>query len=349
MNVVIIGGTSQVAAELSLLFRARGHEVHPTVRSRVGASFYEFHDIEYRVVDITDTAEANDALQDADLIAIAAFARQYARGFAPKQARATNERIIQSTVEAAPADATVVYFSSIAAFGPDTGFSRWDSYGREKRNAEGALSDALQKHAKDGYAFRMGPVHGVNQDKTRQIRGRLERHLESHSELVVDVPPTRDSNVLHTVTLVDALTTVHSRSFDEDVFTLVNEPRWTWSDVLKHYTPDGVSIRHSPSQSEGAGRRLLGPIKNLLESYERPLRGLSVYLPTRVNQRVFNEYVRRDVADEITDLESDKILRLSQFNEESAPGPTIDGLRRTEELLFQEEEIQSAFSTKVKL
>lgn len=344
MNVAIVGGTSQVATELCMLLRERGHEVHPTVRSRVGASFYDYHDIDYRVVDVTDADEAREALQDADVVAIAAFARQYSREFAPRQARRTNERIIRGSVEAAPSDSIVVYFSSIAAFGRKVGFSNWDSYGREKRHAENALSEALDTYGKEGHAFRMGPVYGVNQDKAAQLRRQIERNRGRDGDLTVDVSADKRSNALHAVTLLDAIETVAERSFDRREFTLVNEPPWTWQEMLEYYAPEGTTIKFMPSDGGPSGSKVVRFAKELVESYERPLRGASVYLPARLNQRLFHEYVKRQVASEVKELSSTSRLSLSQFEEEPAPKARIEGLRRTRELLQLEEDVAAAFS-----
>jgi nucleoside-diphosphate-sugar epimerase len=344
MNVVIVGGTSQVATELCMLFRERGVDVHPTVRSRVGASFYDHHGVDYRVVDVTDRTEARTALRDADVVAIAAFARQYSRGFSPRRARKTNEQIIRNTVDAAPRDTTIVYFSTIAAFGKEVGFSNWDSYGREKRHAENVLVDALEARDKEGYAFRMGPIYGVNQNKAAQIETQIEQHRSS-DELAVAVDPDRPSNVLHTVTLMNAIEHAAEKTFEREVFTLLNVPRWTWRDLVEYYTPEEVTLSFRPPDEDSLTGRMLQHGKQLAESHERSLRGLSVYLPERMNQRIFNEYVKRDVANDIGSTGSKDPLRLPQFDEEPAPNPEAGGLTPTHDLLSLEDEVEQVFRT----
>jgi nucleoside-diphosphate-sugar epimerase len=349
MKIGIVGGTSQVATELAVLFRDGGHEVHPTVRSQVGASFYEHHGLDYRIVDLTDPAEARQGLADVDVVVIAAFARQYARGFNPNRARRINERLVRSAVRHARADATLVYFSTIAIYGDEVGLGNWDSYARGKRAAEKAFLDACEGADATGYSLRMGPVYGANQDKAQSLRARIEDCRTPTGQLHVACDPARPSNVLHTVTLADAVQHCHRDRPEGDVYSLVDHPAWTWREVVEHYAPADTTVRfHGTSGDPSLADRVLQYGKEFVESRERALRSFTPYLPRRLNQRIFNEYVKRRVASDVGALETAERLHLSQFEQEPAPGPFLPGLEDTRSLLERVESVRDYFEADVR-
>lgn len=320
--------------------------MHPTVRSQVSASFLAENDFDYRIADVTTQDGAETAVGDADIVAIAAFSTQYARSFEPRRARTTNEALIENAVRQAPRDATIVYFSSIATFGDEVGFSNWDSYGREKRHSESVFADACEDSGKEGYALRMGPIYGPNQNTTRELERQLALHRVDGGEVHVAVAPEKGSNVLHTVTVMDAIITCSEESLDRDVYTLVNVPRWSWEEVLDRYAPeDSRIVFHGTSDSDGSSvqGKLVSQAKRMLESRERTLRAFSVHLPDRVNHRIFNEYAKRNFSGELAGFDRRKRFRRSQFDESPAPGPFIEELTETCKLLDEEDAIRPAF------
>lgn len=344
MNIAIIGANSHIGTELSLLFRNQGMSVSPIVRSRLAASFLDYHGFECEVADITDLNEAREALHGADVVVLTAFAEQYSRGrFKPKQARRTNTELVQSTVEASPTNSVVIYFSSIAVYGPAVGFSRFDWYTKEKQHAETVLREECEKHSREGYALRMGPVVGPHQKSTQEIRSTL-----TDSEVHLNVASDRLSNIVHTVTIMDAIIACSECALDRDAYTLVNYPPWTWEDVFSYYAEEETTLRFH-EQGDGwmpqRARSLLQSGSRLAQSHERSLRSVMVHLPGALNQRIFNEFVKRQASNNIQLPGQSDSVNLSVFRRDLAPGPTIPELRTTKSLLEFENEIADLFNT----
>lgn len=347
MNIAIIGGTSHVSTELCAIFREWGHDVRPSARSRVSASFLNDQEFDPVIGDITERDTMQRVVNGADAIVIAAFARQYSKGFSPKEAHKTNKTIVENAVIEAPDDASLFYFSTIAIYSEETGISRFDSYTREKKRVERAFLNACDDHKKDGFIFRMGPVYGPNQTNTSQLRNKVARKTID-GELHVNVEAERSSNLVHTVTVADSITTAHTTAIDGDTFTVVNHPQWTWGDVFEHYTPTDTELvfyTRDDGENGGIARKFLSTGSEFLEANERSLRSLSVYLPDRVNNRVFHEYVKRKTRSGLANFDENARVKIGQFEQKSVPGHRIPGLSKTKQLLAGDQEWSDIFQT----
>jgi len=228
-----------------------------------------------------------------------------------------------------------VYFSTIAIYGEETGFSRFDSYAREKRRIEHSFFSACEEEGKDGFAFRMGPVYGPNQGNTQDLREKLSRHTKQ-GVVHVDVGADRLSNVVHTVTVADAVTQIYSTETEEKLFTVVNDPQWTWGDIFEHYAPAGTEVIFHPREDSGFGSlfdKVVSWGAAALESNERALRSFSIYFPKRINERIFNEYVNIKSSDNLNTFDNRGRISLSQFNQGPIPGKRLKGLSSTNELI----------------
>lgn len=348
MKVGIVGANSQVGTELTVLFAERDDvSVVPIVRNRLGTHFLRHLGIDCEIADVTDDADADRALADLDVVVVAAFAWQYSQeGFEARGARKTNEGIVRNAVEHAPGDAHVVYFSSQAAYGDEINapqYTDWSLYTREKRNAERILAETCSAEDKRGYAFRLGFVHGVNQSRTDALRTGLSEH--SHVYVVTD--PEKSSNVIHTVTLRDAILQCGDGRVSPGVYSLVNEPQWTWREVCEFYSPEAVTLHYRPpGESSGLFGTVLRKGWNLVEDRQRTLRTATVYVPDRLNQWLFHKYLQQQRGGELGSLENRKSLQRSAFEFDPMPGSTVPGLPRTRTQLADLDPLEAQFHQK---
>lgn len=345
MKIGIVGANSQVGTELAALFANHdGVSVRPIVRNKLGTHFLRHIGIDCEVADVTDDSEAPRALNDLDVVVVAAFAWQYSQeGFQARGARKANEAIVRNTVEYAPADARIVYFSSQAAFGDEIGapqYSDWSLYTREKRNAEEVLKDTCEETGKRGYAFRLGFVHGVNQSRTRELTSGLSGH--SHVHVVTD--PDKPSNVVHTVTLRDAILKCGQGDLSSGAYSIVNEPQWSWREVCEYYSPENVTIHyHPPGGSTSTLKALLQKAWSAIEDRERTLRTATVYIPDTINELLFHRYLQQQRGGELSELQNRKSLQRPAFEFDPIPGPFLPDIPETRTQLEDTESIRKYF------
>jgi dTDP-4-dehydrorhamnose reductase len=345
MKIGFVGANSQVATELCLLLANRDDAtVVPIVRNRLGSHLLRHHDLDCRIADITDPEEAPETLADLDIVVVAAFAWQYSHeGFQAQGARKANEALVQNAVDYSSSDARIIYFSSQAAFGDKIGapqYSDWSLYTREKRNAEKLLKKRCESTGKPGYAFRLGFVHGVNQARTTELRETVLEHAHIH----LSVDPEKPSNVVYTVTLLDAILECGRENLEPGRYSIVNEPQWTWKDVCEYYKPDNVTLHfHPPNGGGGSLGIALSRVWKLIESHERALRTLTVYIPDAVNEFLFHKYLQEQRGGELSELQNRTIVERPAFRFNPIPGPYIDGLPKTRQRLEALEAISDLF------
>lgn len=325
MKLGIVGANGQVGTELSFLFDADDDiEVVPIVRNRLGTHFLRYHGLEPRVADVSDAENAREALSDLDAVVVAAFAWQYSHeGFQARGAREANEALVEHAVEYSPDDAAVVYFSSQAAFGDEIGapqYNDWSLYTREKRNSEAILREACEGTDTDGYAFRLGFVHGRNQSRTDELR----RKLADGPTVYVAVDPDKPSNVVHTVTLADAVRRCACGDADPGTYSIVNEPQWTWREVCAYYGDGGTELVYTPPGETSTLKRLLGRAWGLIESRERTLRTGTLYVPDAINQFLFHQYLKQQRGGELGELRDRLTVERDAFEFAPVPGPYLD-------------------------
>lgn len=344
MKIAIVGGNSRVATELAFVLREWGVEVVPVVRNSLGTHFLAWHGFDCRVADVSDPDEARSALSDADAVVVAAFAWQYSHeGFQSRGARRTNEALVRNAVRESP-PGPVVYFSSQAAYGDDLeapAFGDWDLYTREKRNAERLLRSEAEAAGVPWYALRLGFVHGPNQTFATE----LAADLTGRDRVRVAVDPGKPSNVVHTVTVADAVRVCAATAPEAGVYAVTNEPQWTWGEVVEHYADAGVDIEYRPP---GEGGGFLGSLVQrgwrLLESREKTLRSATVALPDSVNERLFDQYLKHQRGGELAALDRAALVEDDAFAFGSMPGPPLPDLRPTRSLLASEPDLTAVFT-----
>lgn len=346
MNVGIVGGNSQVATELAVLLeREDDVTVTPIVRNSMGTHFLSRCGFDCRVFDVSDPSEAETALADVDVVVVAAFAWQYSNeGFQSRKARHTNESLVRNSIEQSSTGTPVIYFSSLAAFGDDLGapsHSDWSLYTREKRNAERVLAETCERHGEPGYALRLGNVHGANQENTAD----LVAEVADSDRVDVATDPDKPSNALHTVTLCEGVLRCATGDVEPGRYSLVNEPQWTWRELIEYYADPGASVAfHPPYDDADIPKAALRKGWELAENRESTLRTFTVFVPDSINQWLFYKYLTFQRGGEIGNLERETWVQRNTFAFDPIPGPFVTGLTETHRVLERESVLEKVFS-----
>ena len=339
MKIAIVGANGQVGTELSFLLRSQGVDAVPIVRSRLGAAFLRHHDFSCRIADVSNASEAELVLRDADAVILSVIVSDV--GGPSKQSRRINDAILRNAILHTRKDARVIFFSSIRAFSRrvDPSTPWWGMpYDREKRRAERLLLKLCAKEGKLGYAFRLGHVFGKNQAKTRKI----QEILAGEEPVLLAVERERPSNIVHTVTIADAVLRAANTDLSPGVYSVVNAPQWTWGEVAGYYA-GGRQLAFSQRKS-GTDRRFVGMLQKALMSLTSFTlkHGRAVFapvrpklLPTSLDQYIQFRAIMQKVKSEIrqTNPAVQPSAQIPEFGYLPIPGPFIQGLTDTRDLL----------------
>jgi dTDP-4-dehydrorhamnose reductase len=338
MKIGIVGGNSRVGTELSVLLDGAGHDVVPVVRNRLSGALFERAGFEVRVADMTDAGDARETLAGLDVVVIAAHAD--VESTSAKRAKQINERLVANSVSYSPADATPVFFSSIAAYG-DAIYSEIQTPAikvRQKRRGERILQERCDETGKAGYALRLGHVLGPLQLWTAE----LEAAIQGRDVLSVPANADTEANVLHTVTLADAIDRCGREVVEPGVHNCVDEPQWTWRQVIEYYAPASTEVDFE-GPSRGADRtkmNLVGTATTALEPLHGKLLPLFEYLPETAFHYLKNNYLRKTTASEITSIRARRTLDLKICHLDPIPGPNLPGLPETRHRLEENHPIE---------
>lgn len=336
MTVGIVGANGQVGTELAFLFRAAGTEAVPVVRTPLAAATFDHYGFDYRIADVAD--DPSPPVGDLDAVVVAAFAPYISRAeYQASEARRDNRRIVEHVVGAAAADATVVYFSTVAAFGRAVGRSPLWWYVREKRRLERAFLRACGRRDVDGYALRLGHVLGVNQD----VSDDLEDRLCDPPEVVVRADPSSPSNVVHTVTVRRAIRHCLDEPIDPGRYTLVNAPQWTWRDVVDYYAAPGTTVRYGDPRDGASGgslsSRLVSRLVDAVPLTARELLTVTRFLPDGLARRAFWENKRRNRPSDVRAFKRRFDYHRREFDYDPVPGPFLPEFRVSGATIAEEE------------
>lgn len=343
MTIGIIGANSSVGTELCVLLRNAGLRVIPVVRSTLASAPLEAHGFDCRVADITQKSDARDTLADMNTVVIAAYAPPLPPHGRPRQARKVNEALVKHAVEFSAKESEIIYLSSVMAFGDDI-YPDYENtiYPQEKQNLEEVTLKATNKTGKTGYALRLGHVNGPTQDWTRNIIDTIEKS----EELVIQANSNKFSNIVHSVTIADAVAICHKEEPKSGKYTLVNQPQWSWRDVFEHYSEDTTIKFTNPTASSSTSiiEQVIDPLKNFIESHRTSFIPYMVFLPEKLNDEIIHRYRLEEINEEITSLNSDITFHMHHFDHKPAPGPTLPKLKETHNIIQQEEIIKDLFN-----
>ena len=331
MNIAIIGANGNVGTELSLLLhKEKNIRTYPIVRNILGKAFLHAAGLPCRVAEITQESDAQTALHDIDVAVLAAYVWPDF-SLSAQQNKQQNKQLIINTVRFTKRDAKLIYFSSIRAFSraidPETSFIK-PLYDKEKRSLERFFYRTCHRFHKRGYVFRLGHVFGKYQPLTRKIN-ELTQHT---TVLTLQTSPQTVANVLHTVTLAEAILLCSSAQIPQKTYTLVNQPQWTWDDVFCYYAPSSLKIHWQEKKPQPQTFHLfLSFFSQFFQKYYARLRAL---LPVSLDRRIQDRYRIKKMQEEIARLETGTTpVYLEAFRYNPAPGPFFPRLTTTQELL----------------
>src|SRR4029079_1833711 len=150
---------------------------------------------------VGDPGQAPALVGDCDLVAN--FALAIGR---PREARERSGRVIAQAALAPPAGAKIVYFSTLSVyrrFRPANAPGGRTAYGDEKLRCERDARRVGRRLRKKTYVLRLGHVVGELQAIRQQLR-----QLLAAGPVVVPRGGALPSNVVHTLTVVDALSRI---------------------------------------------------------------------------------------------------------------------------------------------
>ncbi|MCB9385852.1 MAG: sugar nucleotide-binding protein [Bryobacterales bacterium] len=329
-KIGIIGANGQVGTEVSLFLRQTpGVEPVPISRTRAGAAFLRRHGFDCRIGSAGERAK--DLLQGCDVVADFTLPTGSAH-----EVREQMRGLIPAAVTGTPAGAPYVYLSSITAFGFRDFFSPLrhyrfsrNSYGSSKRYAEKLVGKACEQTRRERYVLRVGVVHGELQAVTREMVARLK----ANPDRVASVPDC-ESYTVFAYSIAEALAAIANGGVRPDVYTLVSNPGWRWSDVHEHLAERaGVEAKYrligperAPSRTKQCVAAAVAPAKSLLWKQKDLVQGyLSASLPGFEHQ-LRAVYHRRNAAAEICEGELAAEYRPYGNNHTVLPGPRLAAL-----------------------
>lgn len=330
MKFAVIGANGHVGTELCFLLRD-SVDVVPIVRNRLGTIFLQHHGLKCRIVDISQENDAEKNLHDIDVVVIAAWVADRFSGSQNQTSKLINEKIIKNSIRFSSKNAVIIYLSTIRAFSHkiDPTTSRFWSprYDKEKQHLEHILLSECKKRKKKGFPLRIGHVFGENQPNTIEIK----KILSNTKKILIQAHPESKSNVVHIVTLKDAILRCTQSDVKPNVYSVVNHPQWTWKDVYEYYNNKKVQIEFKiPMRSS---RNINNFFWKILKSNKKFMVPILYHMPRRLEKNILRKLSMKRIQLEISTLKDEEVISSGNFNYKPIPGPFIPRLTETRELL----------------
>jgi nucleoside-diphosphate-sugar epimerase len=306
-RVAVLGANGQVGAELCLLLSQLGSiELVPICRNRTGSAFLRWSGIRCRHGRPASNEDAAFLLADCDVIVNSALASG-----SPAEVRRAEDAIVRNAFRYSRPDATVIHFSTQSVYGDARPGKqvRWRSlYGRAKLATERGVRHESKRSGKPAYLLRLGHVGGALQEISLNVRQQIREGRVVLPE--VDVA----SNMVHTVTIADAVLAIIKGTVDPGCYDLMNVPQWTWRQVYEFEAarcgcelhPTIVPVAGADFSLKKAARAAARAVSNLAGgSAARQLiaSGLA-HLPPRLSARAQAWWYRKRARTELAALQS---------------------------------------------
>ena len=250
---------------------------------------------------------------------------------------AANRRIVCNAVRAAKPAAVVIYFSSVRALAwrVDRATKRFaipKNYDRSKRRLERILWHEGKRAGKKTIALRLGHVLGPNQTREQLFVDTCKQF----STVRLPTESTAVSNVVHIVTIADCIETCATGGVEAGLYSLVNQPQWSWKQVFDYYNTADATLVFEPKPPSNFGwQALLGPMFRYMLRNRQWLGECRQFLPRGLEERMTRRLSVARMRADLTGLEDRdvKILSRNEFRYGPMPGPFVQGLQDTRELL----------------
>jgi len=313
MNLGLIGANGKIGTELSFLLKDDVNLI-PITRNRLGSIFLKHHDFPCRISDISKENDALESLSDLDSVVILSYATDPHSGGQTRSSQKTNEEIIKNIIKFSKNGATIIYFSTIRAFSgsivPNTSnFWIKSSFEKEKIHLEKLLLSESKKNKKRAFVLRMSQVFGNNQPRTRYFRDIL-----SKEKVIIQVSPEKKSNIVHTVTIKDAIMKCLDHEYIPGIYSLVNNPQWTWKDVIDYYKKPETIIEYKPQiiiedESQQSIQNENSFFWNLLKSNKKIIKPFLYYVSPKYEPQIQKKLAIKRISTAISNLKKSKLMR----------------------------------------
>ena len=329
MKLGLIGANGNVGAELCFLLK-NDVNLKPITRNRLGSIFLNHHGFDCTISDISKDVDAKESLSDVDVVVISSYATDVFTGSQTRSSQLINEKIIKNSVNFSPSHAIIIYFSTIRAFSnkidPNTpkGWTK-SGYDKEKITLEKIIFSESTKMKQKAYALRLGHVYGDNQPRTRDLKNIL-----SGSQISFQVKPETKSNVVHTVTIKDAILNCIDSETSPGIYSLVNVPQWTWKNVIDYYKKSQTIVNYKTTKTFPQEN---STIWNFLKSNKKYLAPLRYYISPKYDTRINKKLSTKRMLAAIASLKTETPFHMSLFDYNPIPGPFLKNLKNTKNLL----------------
>lgn len=330
MKIAVIGANGHVGTELCFVLKDEA-DVIPIVRNKMGSVFLNHHGFQCRISDISLDDDAQKTLSDIDIVVISAWVADRFSGSQNRTSKLINEKIIKNSIKFSKKDSTIVYLSTIRAFAhnvdPKTSQFWPPRYDKEKQHLEQVLLSEARKAKKRGFPLRSGHVFGGNQPNTIEIK----KILSNNKKIIVAANPDNKSNIVHIVTLKDAILRCAQSDIKPQVYSIVNNPQWSWKEVYEYYNKKKSDIIfESPIPKS---KSITGFIWNILKSNKKFMVPILYHAPRRFEKNILRQLGIKKMSSEIQELQNNAIITSGNFDYKPIPGPFIPGLVNTRDLL----------------
>ena len=308
MKLGLIGANSNVGTELSFLLKNDVNLI-PITRNKLGALFLNYHKFQCRIFDISKENDARESLCDLDSVIISSYAVDSYSGSQTRSSQKINEDIIKNTTKFAKDNATLFFFSTIRSFSNDivpntSNFGIKSSFEKEKIHLEKLLLSESKKNNKRAFIFRMSQVFGENQPRTNYFRKSL-----SSNKVQVQVSPEKKSNIVHILTIKDAIMKCLENQYLPGIYSLVNSPQWTWKNVIDYYKKPETIIEYESkitqqNEIESSDQNANGLFWNLLKSNKKYIKPFLYYASTKFEPQIKKKLAEKKMLNAISSIKN---------------------------------------------
>ena len=329
MKLGLVGANGNVGTELCFLLK-NDVDLKPITRNKLGSVFLNHHGFNCTISDISKDVDAKESLSDVDIVVISSYATDPFSGSQTRSSQLINHKIIKNSVNFSPPNAIIIYFSTIRAFSnkidPNTpkGWTK-SGYDKEKITLEKTLFSESAKKKKKAYALRLGHVYGDNQPRTRDLKKIL-----SNSQISIQVKPETESNIVHTVTIKDAILNCLESKTSPGIYSVVNVPQWTWKNVIDYYKKPQTIVTYRQTKFHTEKN---GTVWNFLKSNKKYLAPLRYYISPKYDTKINKKLSTKRMLAAIASLKTEIPFHISLFDYTPIPGPFLKNLKNTENLL----------------
>jgi len=329
MKLGLIGANGSVGSELCFLLKNEV-DLKPITRNKLGSVFLKHHGFDCTISDISNETDAKQSLSDLDVVVISSYATDPFSGSQTRSSQQINENIIKNSIKFSKENSIIIYFSTIRAFSdkidPNTSkFWTKPGYDKEKKHLENFFISESKKRKKKAFALRIGHVFGDNQSRTRDFK-----KIFSKQSIIVQVDPEKKSNIVHTVTIKDAIMKCIQSNITSGIFSLVNNPQWSWKEVIDFYKTPETNIEYRTMSTNPPENSL---VWNILKSNKKFLAPLRYYISPKFDTKINKKFATKRMMAAISNLKTEELFYTSEFNYKPIPGPFLNNLEDTKILL----------------